>query len=113
MIEFEPENPFKTTYGFERRQNPRTRANLNVYLVTTDQKKNERKIIKFQSINISRSGLLIDSGDFPFRKNSFVDLAFMAPIQENVSRLYYMDAFVQHTGNGKTGFSMTKKGPKP
>lgn len=109
-VDFEAQAP--AAYGFERRVHPRTQVKIPVYLVTKDQKTNVRKLIRFETINMSRTGVMIESGNFPFKKSSFVDIVIMFPMGDNVQRIYYMDAFVQHTGNGKTGFSMSKKGPK-
>ena len=104
-----PDNGF----GFERRLHSRVAVVASVYLVyKTDDPSKRVKIKRFDSINISRHGVMIDSGKYPFTRSQKVDLVLMVPTVSNVIRMYYMDAHVMHTGNGKTGFAMSKKGPK-
>lgn len=97
-------------FGYERREDVRIEISTSVYLVLPhSEKEGKRKLRRFETLNVSRSGFLIESGTFPFRKLEHVEVVLLFPVIDNVSRFYFMDAYVRHTGNGKTGFSMMKK----
>jgi hypothetical protein len=64
--------------------------------------------VGFKTINISRTGVMLDIGESLIRPGHFYEMALVIETG-NISRIYQLDALCIHSKNGRAGFKMQVK----
>lgn len=100
-IEFSPVPVVET----ERRATERSPFKAPIYLVILDEKTKKRsKLIKFETINLSKNGICIQTNAYPIKNHMIYELVLAYTLRENVTRIYVLDACSKWVKDGKVGF---------
>jgi hypothetical protein len=85
--------------GLERRLHTRHRARTTVYITTSGRKKLCR------AVNLSATGVFIQTGNLGLRKGQQVELSFAINLG-TVTKIHRRKAIVAHVSRGGTGLMM-------
>lgn len=82
---------------------------LPILLVTQDANTKKRKLVRFDTVNLSKNGVGVKTNAYPFKPHQAFEMILLYTLKENVIKIYYLDCFSKHVTNGITGFYFQPK----